>query len=222
MTEAEFFAAILYRSAELKRRIATELAVPVIATVDTCEASLRGGGKLLFCGNGGSAGDSMHLATELLVRLRPHVERDSWPGISLTFDPTTVLAAGNDYGFERVFERPLRGLGHAGNVLFGITTSSRSANVIAATGGARDGHCYCWPAGRFRQSSKGVLRSRPYRAGHRNCSRAGVPYCARPCRLGALGGKAISTPSYTSSDPDTLKLEGLQGSKTHYLMFQKS
>jgi D-sedoheptulose 7-phosphate isomerase len=119
MTEAEFFAAILYRSAELKRRIATELAVPVIATVDTCEASLRGGGKLLFCGNGGSAGDSMHLATEL-------------------FDPTTVLAAGNDYGFERVFERPLRGLGHAGDVLFGITTSSRSANVIAALRAARE------------------------------------------------------------------------------------
>ena len=56
----------------------------------------------------------MHLATELLIRLRPHVERDSWPAISLTFDPTTVLAAGNDYGFERVFERPLRGLGRAG------------------------------------------------------------------------------------------------------------
>jgi D-sedoheptulose 7-phosphate isomerase len=80
----------------------------------------------------------MHLATELLVRLRPHVERDSWPGISLTFDPTTVLAAGNDYGFERVFERPLRGLGHAGDVLFGITTSSRSANVIAALRAARE------------------------------------------------------------------------------------
>ena len=138
MTEAELFAAILYRSAELKRRIATELAVPVIATVDTCEASLRGGGKLLFCGNGGSAGDGMHLATELLIRLRPHVERDSWPAISLTFDPTIVLAAGNDYGFERVFERPLRGLGRAGDVLFGITTSSRSANVIAALRAARE------------------------------------------------------------------------------------
>jgi D-sedoheptulose 7-phosphate isomerase len=53
---------------------------------------------------------------QLLIRLRPHVERDSWPAISLTFDPTTVLAAGNDCGFERVFERPLRGLGRAGDV----------------------------------------------------------------------------------------------------------
>ena len=79
----------------------------------------------------------MHLATELLIRLRPHVERQSWPALALTFDPTTVLAAGNDYGFERVFERPLRGLGHAGDVLFGITTSSRSKNVIAALRAAR-------------------------------------------------------------------------------------
>jgi D-sedoheptulose 7-phosphate isomerase len=138
MTEAERFAGMLQRSADLKLRIATELAAVVIATVDTCETSLRNGGKLLFCGNGGSAADSMHLATELLIRLRPHVERDSWPALSLTLDPTTLLAAGNDYGFERVFERPLRGLGRAGDVLFGITTSSRSANVIAALRAARE------------------------------------------------------------------------------------
>ena len=138
MTEAERFAGMMHRSDELKRRIATELAAPVIASVSACEASLRAGGKLLFCGNGGSAADSMHLATELLIRLRPHVERDSWPALSLTFDPTTVLAAGNDYGFERVFERPLRGLGRTGDVLFGITTSGRSANVIAALRAARE------------------------------------------------------------------------------------
>lgn len=80
----------------------------------------------------------MHLATELLIRLRPHVERDSWPAISLTLDPTTILASGNDYGFERVFERPLRGLGRRGDVLFGLTTSGRSANVVAALRAARE------------------------------------------------------------------------------------
>lgn len=138
MTEAEIFAGMMNRAADLKRRLAIELAAPVIATVSICEASLRNGGKLLFCGNGGSAGDSMHLATELLIRLRPHVERESWPALSLTFDPATMLAAGNDYGFERVFERPLRGIGRAGDVLFGITTSSRSANVIAALRAARE------------------------------------------------------------------------------------
>jgi D-sedoheptulose 7-phosphate isomerase len=138
MTEAESFAGMMHRAADLQRRIATELAAPVIATVGTCETSLRNGGKLLFCGNGGSAGDSMHLATELLIRLRPHVERDSWPALSLTLDPSTMLAAGNDYGFERVFERPLRGLGRPGDVLFGITTSSRSTNVISALRAARE------------------------------------------------------------------------------------
>lgn len=137
-TEAEAFTRMLNRSADLKRRIATELAGPALAVVGACEASLRAGGKLMFCGNGGSAGDSMHLATELLVRLRPHVERDAWPALSLTFDPTTALAAGNDYGFERVFERPLRGLGRRGDVLFGITTSGRSANVLAALRAARE------------------------------------------------------------------------------------
>ena len=126
------------RSAELKRRVADELAVPVIAAVDACEASLRRGGKLLFCGNGGSAADSVHLAAELLVRLRPHVERDSWPAVSLTSDPATLLATANDYGFERVFERPLRGIGRAGDVLFGLTTSGRSANVVAALRAARE------------------------------------------------------------------------------------
>lgn len=138
MTEAGRFADMMRRSAELKRRVADELAAPVVAAVDACEASLRRGGKLLFCGNGGSAADGMHLAAELLVRLRPHVERDSWPAVSLTFDPTTLLAAGNDYGFERVFERPLRGLGRAGDVLFGLTTSGRSANVVAALRAARE------------------------------------------------------------------------------------
>ena len=138
VNEAENFANMMTRSANLKLRVAAELSSQVIATVDACEASLRAGGKLMFCGNGGSAGDSMHLATELLIRLRPHVERDSWPALSLTFDPTTILAAGNDYGFERVFERPLRGLGRSGDVLFGITTSGRSANVIAALRAARE------------------------------------------------------------------------------------
>ncbi len=138
MSETELFTAIMLRSAELKRRIATDLVEPVIATVAACEASLRGGGKLMFCGNGGSAGDSMHLATELLVRLRSHVERESWPALALTFDPTTLSAAGNDYGFDRVFERPLRGLGRTGDVLFGLTTSGRSANVIRALQAARE------------------------------------------------------------------------------------
>src|ERR1700760_2815002 len=136
--ETARFAAMMTQSAELKRRIATELADAVIAVVDACEASLRGGGKLLFCGNGGSAADAQHLATEMLIRLRPKAERPSIAALALTLDPAMLTACGNDYGYDRVFERPLRGLGRRSDVLFGITTSGRSANVIKALEAARE------------------------------------------------------------------------------------
>jgi D-sedoheptulose 7-phosphate isomerase len=138
MNETARFAAMMRRSAELKQRIAVELADAVIAVVDACETSLRRGGKLMFCGNGGSAADSQHLATELIIRLRGSVERPSWPALALTLDPAVLTAGGNDYGYEFVFERPLRGLGRAGDVLFGITTSGRSANVARALRAARE------------------------------------------------------------------------------------
>ncbi len=105
--------------------------------MDACEASLRGGGKLMFCGNGGSAADSQHLATEMLIRLRGSHERPSIAALALTLDPAMLTACGNDYGYDHVFERPLRGLGRRGDVLFGITTSGRSTNVIRALSAAR-------------------------------------------------------------------------------------
>ncbi len=132
------FTAMMTKSADLKRRIATELAEAVIQVVDACETSLRAGGKLMFCGNGGSAADSQHLATEMLIRLRGSHERPSIAALALTLDPAMLTACGNDYGFDRVFERPLRGLGRRGDVLFGITTSGRSANVIKALEAARE------------------------------------------------------------------------------------
>jgi D-sedoheptulose 7-phosphate isomerase len=92
----------------------------------------------MFCGNGGSAADSQHLATEMLIRLRGAVERDSWPALALTLDPAVLTAGANDYGYERVFERPLRGLGRRGDVLFGITTSGRSPSVVLALQAARE------------------------------------------------------------------------------------
>src|SRR6476646_5321244 len=136
--EAARFTAMMTKSAELKRRIATDLAEAVVKVVDACETSLRAGGKLLFCGNGGSAADSQHLATEMLIRLRGSHERPSVPALALTLDPAMLTACGNDYGYERVFERPLRGLGRRGDVLFGITTSGRSTNVIKALEAARE------------------------------------------------------------------------------------
>lgn len=137
MNETARFAAIMEEGAALRRRLANEAAASVIGVVDACEASMRAGGKLFFCGNGGSAADAQHLATEWLVRLRSKVERPSWPAIALTLDPTALTAGGNDYGFDEVFARPLSGLGRRGDVLFGITTSGRSSNVLRALETAR-------------------------------------------------------------------------------------
>ena len=126
-------------SAALKRSMAEDesLLAQVEAAVVLIAGALQEGRRVLFCGNGGSAADAQHLATELLIRLRSSVERPSWPAIALTLDPTALTAAGNDYGFEEVFARPLAGLGRAGDVLFGITTSGKSPNVLRALETAR-------------------------------------------------------------------------------------
>jgi D-sedoheptulose 7-phosphate isomerase len=138
MNEIARFAAMMNKSADLKRRIASELAAAVVGVIDACETSLRGGGKLMFCGNGGSAADSQHLATEMLIRLRGSVERPSIAALALTLDPAMLTAVGNDYGYDMAFERPLRGLGRKGDVLFGITTSGRSPNIVRALAAARE------------------------------------------------------------------------------------
>ena len=135
--EAARYAAMLRRSAELKLALAAQ-AEPVLAIVDVCEQALRGGGKLIFCGNGGSAADAQHLATEMVIRLRGAVPRESWPAITLALDTSAVTAAVNDFGVDDMFARPLRGLGRAGDVLFGITTSGKSANVLGALKAARE------------------------------------------------------------------------------------
>lgn len=128
---------MLRRSAELKLAMAAD-AEPVLAVVGACERAIRAGGKIIFCGNGGSAADAQHLATELVIRLRGPVARDSWPAITLALDTSAVTAAVNDFGVEQMFARPLRGLGRAGDVLFGITTSGRSVNVVEAMRAARE------------------------------------------------------------------------------------
>jgi D-sedoheptulose 7-phosphate isomerase len=95
-------------------------------------ASIIGGGKLMLCGNGGSAADAQHLAAELLIRLRSHVNREAIPAIPLAMDSSSITACGNDYGFEALYERMVAGLGRPGDVLLGITTSGKSPNVIRA------------------------------------------------------------------------------------------
>ena len=92
--------------------------------------SLNSGNKVLICGNGGSAADAQHLAAEFLVRLRPNINRKSFPVISLCQDTSTLTACGNDLGFENIFARNLSSLGNKGDLLIAISTSGNSKNII--------------------------------------------------------------------------------------------
>jgi D-sedoheptulose 7-phosphate isomerase len=98
--------------------------------------SLRAGGKLLVCGNGGSAADAQHWAGELVSRF--HYDRPGLPAIALTTDTSILTAIGNDYGYERLFARQVEALGRPGDVLFAISTSGRSPNILAALQAAKE------------------------------------------------------------------------------------
>jgi len=100
-----------------------------------CVAALRAGRKLLFCGNGGSAADAQHWAGELVARF--HYDRPGLAAIALTTDSSILTAVGNDYGYDRVFARQVEALGQPGDVLFAISTSGNSPNVLAAIAAAR-------------------------------------------------------------------------------------
>jgi len=94
--------------------------------------SLQKGGKLLFCGNGGSAADAQHLAAELVVRLRGNFMRPAIPAMALTVDSSILTAGGNDLGFEQIFARQVEAFGKPEDVLVGISTSGNSKNVLEA------------------------------------------------------------------------------------------
>ncbi|MCS6855220.1 MAG: SIS domain-containing protein, partial [Elioraea sp.] len=97
--------------------------------------ALRAGGKLLLCGNGGSAADAQHWAGELVSRFA--YDRPGLPAIALTTDTSILTAIGNDFGYERVFARQVEALGRPGDVFFALSTSGRSPNVLAALAAAR-------------------------------------------------------------------------------------
>ncbi len=134
---AEAVRALLRRSIAVKEKLMADHAERVVRLADLCIDAIAGGGKLMFCGNGGSAADAQHLAAELLVRLRPHVNRDGLPAITLAMDSSAMTACGNDYSFEVFYERMVQALGREGDILIGITTSGRSPNVIKALKVAR-------------------------------------------------------------------------------------
>lgn len=129
----------LNESAETKRRFLEAGGATVVEeAARICAQSLLAGGKLLFCGNGGSAADSQHLAAELVVRLSAACEREAMHAVALTTDTSVLTACANDYGYDRIFARQVEGVGRQGDVLLGISTSGGSANVVAAFEVARD------------------------------------------------------------------------------------
>lgn len=102
--------------------------VEIIA--NTLVESLQNGGKIMFCGNGGSAADSQHLAAELVSKL--YYDRPGLNAVALTTDTSALTAIGNDYGYEKVFSRQVQAIGNKGDVLIGFSTSGRSKNVLLA------------------------------------------------------------------------------------------
>jgi len=123
-------------SARLKREAAEVLAGPIAEAIELVTAALASDRKLLVCGNGGSAADSQHLAAELIGRFER--ERPELAAIALTTDSSILTAIANDYAFEQVFAKQVRGLGREGDVLVAISTSGNSPSVLAAAQAARE------------------------------------------------------------------------------------
>ena len=117
-------------SAQIKLEAGATLAGPIVQAAKLMTDCLVGNGKLLACGNGGSAADAQHFAAELVGRFE--VERQGMSAIALTTDSSIMTAVANDYGYDRVFERQVRALGQAGDVLLAISTSGNSPSIVEA------------------------------------------------------------------------------------------
>ena len=135
MDLTEYFKTEFAEHHEVARSSEAALSGAFADLVGACVKSVRGGGKLMFFGNGGSAADAQHLATELTVRYRK--DRSPIAAIALTTDGSALTAGGNDLGFERVFARQIEALGRSGDVAIAMSTSGKSPNVIAALKQAR-------------------------------------------------------------------------------------
>ena len=127
---AAFFKAEFAEHHDVARRSEAALSDSFAELVRACAKSIRAGGKLIFFGNGGSAADAQHLATELTIRYKG--DRVAIAAIALTTDTSALTAAGNDLGFDRIFARQIEALGKPGDVAIAISTSGKSPNVIAA------------------------------------------------------------------------------------------
>lgn len=118
------------QSIQTKQQVQAELEQPLADAVELIVTAFKNGKKLLICGNGGSAADAQHFAAEFTGRFE--IERTPLPAIALTTDTSALTAIGNDYGYDVVFSKQVEALGQAGDVLYAISTSGNSGNVIKA------------------------------------------------------------------------------------------
>jgi D-sedoheptulose 7-phosphate isomerase len=128
----------LRESSETKQRIAEQCTADISRAVDILIEAFNKKKKILLCGNGGSASDAQHLATELVIRLNPKIQRRALAAIALTADTANLTAGANDIGYDNVFARSVEALGEPGDVLIGISTSGNSASVNNAFRKARE------------------------------------------------------------------------------------
>jgi D-sedoheptulose 7-phosphate isomerase len=136
-------AALIQDSIRAKTALLEQCLADIQHTGGILAQAAAGNNLIMFCGNGGSAADSQHLAAELVVRLRSGVERRAIKAMALTVDSSILTAGGNDYGFNQVFARQVEAFGTTGDVLVAITTSGNSPNVVAAVHEARSRGVIC-------------------------------------------------------------------------------
>ena len=114
----------------------------IIDVINNIQKRLKKGGKILFCGNGGSAADAQHLTAEFIIRLRPHINRNPISALSLAQDTSTLTACGNDYSFDDIFLRPFKALARKNDVLICISTSGNSQNILKVLKEAKKNNIY--------------------------------------------------------------------------------
>ena len=122
----------LFEGAEIRRKVAEECPDYILEAAKVIAKAFNSEGKLLLCGNGGSAADCQHLATEFVNQMTMHFRRPGLPAVALTTDTSFLTAVANDYDFEQIFERQVQALGTDRDVLLGISTSGNSSNVMRA------------------------------------------------------------------------------------------
>jgi D-sedoheptulose 7-phosphate isomerase len=128
----------LKESAETKQKIAAQCVSEIIKAIDMIIEAFNQKKKILLCGNGGSAADAQHLATEFVIRLNPKIQRPGLPAIALTTDSSLLTAGANDIGYDNVFSRSVEALGDNGDILIGLSTSGNSESVNNAFRKARE------------------------------------------------------------------------------------